>query len=202
MTKAQAAPKKKPEKLLEKAELFAYAYIQNRGNATKTAKEVLGVEGDDRAHVAGSEYIRNKKVIEIVQKYMQDQRLAFDEFMKASSERLTFVLQKLSEKLDDPKLEFSEWMMVTERIARLSGFELSHSLDHLEALRIQAAARVSAIPQAPGSVDNSRKTIFMLNPPPIPAGGVPTPAMAQQWQEMGFGPPLAAPAGQGEDARQ
>lgn len=191
--KAKATkPGKKPKPLV-KAELFALAYIENVGNATKTAKEVLGIEGDDAAARCGAEYVRNPQVQEIVRAHMAQRRKDFEEFMNRAHEYRSRVLITMLKRMEDPETSVADLIKLGEAIARFTGTEISEAVSVAKAnSRGGGSARAqlpglappgvqSGLPQ--GNVDNSRKVVFMLNPPPLPAGGVPPPALLEQWQE-------------------
>lgn len=211
-TKTKAAKK---EKLLDKAELFAQSYIQNMGNATAAAKEVFGIEDDNTAAVRGSEYVRNSKVQEFVAQFMDERRAAFKKFIEQNESHLSAVMRRLLRKLEEDDLSVSDIERIGILVARFAGVELS---EHVKIKQIEAKvtgevararAEIPGLPPPgvqPGSptVNNdNRKTLFLLNPPPIPPGGVPTPALLQQWGEMynqlGFKPGLDLPVPDGDN---
>lgn len=201
-TKAKA-PAVKKEKALDKAEVFAYKYIEYMGNATKAAVEVLGLSGNS-ASVVGSQYLRNVKVQEILKSYMDARRKAFKSFVDQAEFYQTAVVRKLMERMEtDTDISVDELIKLAETISRFAGFEIAEGVVIAKANNRGGGGRAQlpglppqgvqpGLPQ--GNVDNSRKVIFMLSPPPMPPNGEPPPALAAQWQELGWKPGVAGGA--------
>lgn len=198
--KKPATPKKEPIEKVSMAELFAYEYIQNKGNATAAAKKVFNTKNDNSAHSLGCTYLRKVAVQTIIREHLVQVRAGMDSFALEQGDRLSAVAKFYRSVMEDEKQKVEKRFDAAEQLARLSGFEISHALDYLESKRIDAGAEASRAATAAkqttpggGPVDNSRRTIFMLSPPPVPPGGVPSPALARQWEEMGFRPGVALP---------
>lgn len=202
MTKAAAKSggKVKIEKI-EKAELFAEAYVKNLGNGTMAAKEVFDCDSENTAAVMASEYLRKPQVQEIVSKYLEIRRASFKKMVEQTDFYMTEIVTVLLEMVKDKDLSFHERLKAIDKLSRFAGADLSEEvkIKQIEAKESAAARGRALIPglSAPGIqpgqptaglIDNSRKTIFMLSPPPMPPGGVPTPALLEQWKEAGWIP--------------
>lgn len=193
----KAASKTNEEKAtINKQEQFAYSYIMHMGNGTSAYTEVYGVEGN-KASVAASQLLRNPKVQKIIKEYTDARKKAFKEFVEQQDFYLTAVIQRLLKELNKEDLTVNELEKLCVLVARFSGMEMSEGVitAKVQAKESSAARARALLPGVPGSgqqpgassggnIDNSRKSIFLLSPPPIPPGGVPTPALMAQWAEM------------------
>jgi hypothetical protein len=194
---------------LDKAAIFSYSYIRNMGNGSAAAREVYGLEGNSAAQKA-SQMLTNSKVQKIIGEFLDAQRESLKKFTEQGNYFLTVVTQRLIQIITDPEKSDDTVFQAMERLMRLGGFEMSESVT-MAKIQAKSAGRGRAElpglpppgvqPGAPsstlvaGNVDSSRKVIFMLSPPPLPPGGVPTPALEAQWREMGWKPGIAtAPA--------
>ena len=205
-TKAEVV---KPERI-EKAELFAYAYIRNMGNGRAAAAEVYGLE-DEAARSQASRLLTNANVQKIIGEFLDAQRESLKKFSEQGNFYLTIVSQKLIEIIQSPNTSVSQCFEAMERLMRLGGFEISESVTvakiEAKAGGGQGRALIPGVPApgvqpgAPGTTVNNdnRKSIFMLMPPPMPPGGVPPPALEQQWRDQGWKPGIAPPAASAEN---
>lgn len=155
---------------LKMSALFARALIESNGNATEAAKHAfnLGSKGGKNiqrtAESMGSEYLRKPEV-----------------------------QRHLSELLDSAAMN-RNWVFL-----RLKHFAEQTTDLHLALKSVTLVAQMLRLfpeDQMPlgKSGEPQRKTIFMLAPPSIPPGGVPTPALQKQWSEMGCWDPDWKPA--------
>lgn len=182
--KKQAATQKTTA--FDKEELYAYAYIEHMGNATAAARQVFKIKSNAYASKKGSEMVRKSKVQEIITNHIKIQNENYKMFMDQGPYYLTVVARRLVQIIEDDKTPIGECLKACELLTRFAGREIS------EAVTI-AQIRAGAIDPAPDprpQRDSSinRKTIFMLMPPPMRPGGVPTPALEAQWREMGWKP--------------
>jgi len=203
MKKAKRSPSKKStaagNKYLEKAELFAYKFIELHGNATRAAEALFPDLTHGSASQCGSRYVRDPQVQEIISSYMDDRRKAFKNFVDSSEIHLTAVVTALVKRLtEDEDLTVRELIDLAETIARFAGLEISEGVMVAKAnsrgiaaglgrAQIPGVSPPGLQPGQPAGIDN-RKTIFMLMPPAMPMNGVPTPALESQWREMGWKP--------------
>lgn len=210
MATKKAKTQAKSKGKIEKAEEFAYAYIRHLGNGTAAAREVYELEGMS-ASVQASKLLRNPKVQEIVSKYLDAQRDAFKKFTEQGGFFLTVVSQKLIDIIQDEETSIHDCFAAMERLLRLGGFEVAEGVTIAKMQAREAARGRAILPGLPGpgtqpgvpqgNVDNSRKTIFLLSPPPVPPGGTPTPALFTQWAEqLGFRPGVAESPRSGDNA--
>jgi phage terminase small subunit len=206
-------PRPKSSDRIHKTELFAYAYIRHRGNGTAAAREVFNTNSDGTANNVACEYLRKPEVQKIIQDFLEKMRAGMDAFVMSQGDRLSDVAKFYREVMNDKDVKIEKRFEAAEQLSRLSGLEISQSLHHVEVERIRAHAGQeeqwrgrAVLPgvSAPGlqagarlqQNNDNRKSIFLLRPPPIPEGGVPTPGLMDQWNqildEMGFRPALAA----------
>lgn len=191
--KPPAPAKKKVEPVsLEKEELFAYAYVKHFGNGAAAAREVYGLDGSP-AYVCASKMLRKAKVQQIVTEYLDKQRETFRNFADQHSFYLTRIAEEFLRIAGDKEVSAPHRMSALRQLARLANVELGESVATAAATAKGMAARQAALPgsnQGGGNID-SRQTIFMLSPPPIPPGGVVPPALAEQWKALGWKPGIA-----------
>lgn len=168
--------------------LFAHAYIKHMGNATAAAREVFKIESDTYASKKGSEMVRKGKVKELIDEALATQRENHKKFLEQGPYYLHVIAKRLVDIVENDKTPFNDFMRAAESLSRLSGRDISESVT---IAKIKADAvrplSVSDVPQ-PRSDDNSRKVLFLLSPPPIQKGGVPPPALIEQWREQGVPP--------------
>ncbi len=160
---------KQGQDLLTGPALFACALIETKGNATEAARRTfrLGSKGGKNAQRTvesmGSEYLRKPEV----QKHLI-------ELLDAGAMNrnwLMLQLKELCEQRADLNIALKSLTLVTRLLSVFPD-------EQKEFKRI-------GVPQ--------RKTIFMLSPPSLPPDGVPTPALEQQWREMGWKPGYETP---------
>lgn len=189
-------------KRIVRAEAWAYSYIRNMGNGTAAAKEVFGLQGNSAAQCA-SDYLTNPHVQKIIGEFLDAQRESLKKFTEQGNYFLTIVSQKLIEIINGADTSNDDCFKAMEKLLRLGGFEISEQvaiakINAKESAAIRGRAVLPGI-DAPGvqpgigSVDNSRKVIFLLSPPPMPPGGTPTPALQEQWKAMGWQPGIEEP---------
>lgn len=185
---------------IEKTEAFSYAYIRNMGNGAAAAREVYGLKGNAAAQQA-SRMLINVKVQKIIGEFLDAQRESLKKFSEQGNHYLTIVAQKLIEIITNENTSTRDCFEAMEKLLRLGGFEIS---EHVTVAKIQAkeAARGRAVIPglaAPGiqpggtTITDNRKVLFLLSPPPMPPGGTPTPALEEQWREMGWRPGIETP---------
>lgn len=206
-----ALAKKKPKakkivvrsERIERAEQFAYAYIRHFGNGAAAAREVYELEGNAAAQQA-SRLLTNAKVQKLVGEFLDAQRESLKKFTEQGNYYLTVVAQALIQIIADENASHAVRFEAMEKLMRVGGFEIAEDVAIAKMHARADAARGRAVlpgvaapgsqPGAPQITDNSRRTIFLLSPPPIPKGGIPTPALMEQWKEsyeaMGFRPGL------------
>lgn len=176
------------------------------GNGAAAAREVYGYKDTYAASAHASRMLLNVKVQKLVGEFLDAQKESLKKFTEQGNYFLTIVSQKLIEIIVDKNTSVENCFKAMEKLLRLGGFEIS---EQVTVAKIQAkadAGRGRAVlpglsapgiqPGQPsvGTVDNSRKTIFLLSPPPLPPGGVPTPALLEQWEELGWKPGVAQPS--------
>lgn len=194
MTKGKKKPakgKKKPApqselKKLDKETLFGYAYLKHKGNATRAAMEVFNCT-ERTAWSWGHHYVRKPKVQEIIKEAVWQARAGMD-----------YVVEQMKKMVEDPDTEPEMKLKVLSALARFAGEEPEESA--YTPMKVRRGSFVGeshpALPTPTGTVPgntnlqlNDRRTIFHLYPPPIPAGGIPPPALIDQWKD---GLPLPA----------
>lgn len=203
MTKAKKkkAPAKKipPEKVvkLNKDELFAFSYIKHMGNGVKAAMEALDVSSEHSANTQACSFLRKPAVQKIVSDFLDSRREQFKKFADSHAFYLTRIAEEFLNISTDKEVPVSERMAALRQLARLAGVELGESVAVAKATAKGVAMRQAVLPgnHAPTtpSVD-SRQTIFMLSPPPIPPGGQVPPALAEQWAQFGWKPGMEIPS--------
>ena len=106
---------------LDKAPLFAYAYIRHHGNGTQAAMEVFDVSGGknprNTAHAIASCYLRKVTVQTVLHGYLLQQ-----------NESMLSALRFLRETIEDKSAPFADRMKCVEVAYRLAGIEVSESL--------------------------------------------------------------------------
>lgn len=200
MSKARGKQPAPARERIEKAELFAYAYIRSMGNGKAAASEVYGIDGNSAASRA-SQLLTNTNVQKIIGEFLDAQRESLKKFSEQGNYYLTIVAQKLIQIITNEKTSTDDCFEAMEKLLRLGGFEISEQVTIAKISAKEATARGRAqLPglAAPGSqpgalpagttIQDNRKTLFLLSPPPLPPGGVPTPALQKQWEEMGWVP--------------
>jgi len=144
--------------------LFAQALIDCDGNATEAARRTfrLGSKGGKNfqrtAESMGSEYLRKPEV----QKHLS-------ELLDGAAMNRNWVLLRLkclAEQTTDLHLALKSVALVAQMLRLFPEDQM--------------------LVGKPG--EPQRKTIFMLSPPSMPPGGVPPPALAEQWKSMGWTP--------------
>lgn len=162
---------------------FAYAYLKHMGNATAAAREAFNIKSDSYAGKKGYEMVRKSKVQKLIHEYLDTQRKNLQKFADQSSYYLMVVAERLCRVIQDEKTPFDDLMRACDMLARFAGRELS---EKVVIAQIEADAKrplpVTEIPKQ-RSDRVERKVLFMLSPPPMPPGEVPTPALEKQWRE-------------------
>jgi hypothetical protein len=142
----------------------------------------------------------NASVQKIIGEFLDAQRESLKKFSEQGNYFLTIVTRRLIEIITDEKTSIDDCFTAMEKLMRIGGFEISESVTMAKIQARGDAARGRAqLPglAAPGTqpgqpaapvLQDNRKTIFMLSPPPLPPGGVPSPALEAQWREMGWRP--------------
>lgn len=211
-------PAKSRSERIDRAEVFAYEYIRCMGNGAEAARKVYSLEGNAASQQA-SRLLTNAKVQEIIGKFLKAQRESLKEFTEQTGLFLTISAQALITIIQNPDTETEDVFTAIDKLMRLGGFEMSEkvAIARVEAKAIamgRGRAQLPGVP-APGiqpgantlppagsTVNNdNRSAIFLLTPPPMPEGGVPPPALASQWAEMGWRPGVARPAAAEDNAR-
>lgn len=170
-----------------KEELFAYAYIRHMGNATAAAREVFQIKSDAYAAKRGSEMVRKRKVQALIDSCLNKQREHFQKFVEQGPFYLTMIAQKLLEIIQDDETSTSDCLQACETLARFCGVEVSEAVT-IARIRAEGSRPEPMDALHSNDQDSYRKTIFMLSPPPMPFGFKPPPALAKQWEEMGWKP--------------
>jgi len=171
----------------DKEELFAHAYIKHIGNGAAAAREVYNLESDNSAYVQASRMLRKAKVQEIINEHMEEQRRQHKIFIEQGPYRLVVIAEQLLKRVQSNDVPFNDFMKAAEMLCRLSGFELSEAVT-IARVRAEAAGPIPEQRAPAANNQSNRKVVFMLSPPPMPQGGVPTPALEAQWREMGWTP--------------
>ena len=202
MTKAtkKKAPAKKipPEKVvrLNKDELFAYCYIKHMGNGVKAAMEALEVTNENSANAQAYTFLRKPTVQKIVGEFLDTRREQFKKFADSNHFYLTRIAEEFLKISTDKEVPVSERMAALRQLARLAGVELGESVAVAKATARGMAMKQAILPGNHGPTTpavDSRQTIFMLSPPPIPPGGQIPPALAEQWAQFGWKPGMEIP---------
>jgi hypothetical protein len=154
------------------------------GNATAAAREVFNIESDAYAGKKGSEMVRKSKVKELIDEALTIQRENHRKFLEQAPYYLHVIARKLVQIIEDDKTTFDNCMIACDKLARFAGRDLS---EEVAIAKIKAETMRPLPTDTPQPLNNEsfRKVLFMLHPPAIQKGGVPPPALVQQWREQG-----------------
>lgn len=126
--KPSSASSSSKRETLTKEELFAYAYIQNMGNATAAAREAFNIKSDAYASKKGSEMVRKGKVKSVIKEYMEKRKATHEEFVDQGSYYLAAIAHKLVRIIENDDTDVNDCFRAIELLSRLCGVELSEKI--------------------------------------------------------------------------